>query len=620
MERTENSPKSVSIDSLLRPPTPPSGAENIAVDVGDLHPAASRNSTRPPSTTPPEAGISRANTNPLLWPGDDNQPWLQDHAPSKRQSLLPQTSQAAAPGSEHPAAPAPAIGVEGVRILGGRQSLAVETVWNIEILEPQPPDFSIDVELTNGLTITVAHTRKHVDGRWFTVAKDAINRRMIVARFQRHRNLGFRHHLLSFLGSPFAGDVSSLLVLLLATLLALGGGDDDSSSSSSGGGIAGYRLRFGSRPGGPHPIQDAALTLLALLLGMPGELDATGVIRYVLVLALALALFTRLMGKLHERFPPRSTYTLALAPRDAEMMLGFESSDADSNGSGARGWLRRVTSGGDLGRRLTGSRAEEKTPSESLMLGMIHAYKAAVIPLPTLDASHLPSPSGANGGSPSNGAAAAADAAAASSHAGEVDLLVGPLLDAIQKSLGYSDVFGPLMVLAVKNDEGNLRKARKAWEKHTNEARDVQESKRVNTLRGLLETERQSGIHRPGAVLCDPSAAIALLWMRRTLQFLTRCLEGIYTDRPMAEVGVEAYQLELEPFHGWLLKSTFAMALNGFPHRTEIFERLGSHLPEENRDRLLQVEVEQCIEMLKQVVDSMRSLFEELGLENTRKV
>ena len=52
------------------------------------------------------------------------------------------------------------------------------------------------------------------------------------------------------------------------------------------------------------------------------------------------------------------------------------------------------------------------------------------------------------------------------------------------------------------------------------------------SLRELLETERATGIHKPGAVLHDPSGAIALLWMRRTLQFLGRCFQGVVDDVP----------------------------------------------------------------------------------------
>ena len=61
-------------------------------------------------------------------------------------------------------------------------------------------------------------------------------------------------------------------------------------------------------------------------------------------------------------------------------------------------------------------------------------------------------------------------ARAAGTHAGEFELLVGPLLDAMEKSLEYAGVFGPLMILAVNNDRGNLRKARDAWQKLSEES------------------------------------------------------------------------------------------------------------------------------------------------------
>ena len=83
------------------------------------------------------------------------------------------------------------------------------------------------------------------------------------------------------------------------------------------------------------------------------------------------------------------------------------------------------------------------------------------------------------------------------------------------------------------------------------------------------------------------------------------------------------YKLELEPFHGWLLKNTFAVAMNGMPSREDVFERLGPHLmhqPQETRERLVLREVGECDVMLRQVIDSMRNLFEELGLEDMRKV
>ena len=695
------------IDNKLRPPSPPGsngggGSDgSLLVDVGEnqngfLSPS-SRQHTRPPSTTPvddgltvPNAGVRRASTAPLVWNDDDishkpgpppKRPSVSDGANIRRKHT--EQSSAASGESANPAdfgSHAP-VAVEGISLL--RRPLAVETVWSCEVDTPVPPDFAVSLELSNGLTIVVQHTWRTVDGEWFLVAKDMAGRRVLLARFNRHRTLSWRHLALRTLGSTFAGDVSSLLVLLLAVCLAFGNDGPHSADSGgvgdSGEAISRRGLFFLSRQidGSNRPIQDACLQLTAALLGVPSaEVDGTLVLRYALVVALSLALFTRLVAKLHERFPPRSTYTLSIAPR-AEG-VGDDGGDEGARGGGASGWLRRVTSAGEMvgrSRLLGGGKRPEPTEKGgSIVLGMIARFHAAIVPSPAEGprvamnggggggGGGLSAPSsgvgggggilhssGSGGGSSgSNGSGGGGGSIASSCHPSpggsqmasangsctaspamtgghdhsmpqRLDLLVGRLLDAMMGSLqDGSSVFGPLMILAVKNDEGNLRKARKALDKH---AEATGEPKDGITLRELLEAEKASGIHKPGAVLMDPSAAIALLWMRRTLQFLTRCMQGVLTERPMGEVGVEAYQLELEPFHNWLLKSTFAMALNGFPHREEIVNRLGAHLePPEQRESLLKLEVEQCIEMLHQVVHSMRSLFEELGLEDMRKV
>ena len=196
---------------------------------------------------------------------------------------------------------------------------------------------------------------------------------------------------------------------------------------------------------------------------------------------------------------------------------------------------------------------------------------------------------------------------------------VAPLLDAISQALTYGEVFGPLMVLAVKNDESNLRKCRRALRSFAG----GEAGREAATLRELLEAECASGVHKPGAVLHDPSAAIALLWMRRTLQFLVHCFRGVVEAKlPMAQIGGAAYKSHLEPFHGWFLKNTFGMALNGMPSRDEILLRLGDPtcLDRAERDRKLLVEIEGLIEVFTLTTDVMRALSEELDLEDTRKV
>jgi len=101
-------------------------------------------------------------------------------------------------------------------------------------------------------------------------------------------------------------------------------------------------------------------------------------------------------------------------------------------------------------------------------------------------------------------------------------------------------VLGPAMIILVKNDQSNLRKVRDAVAAlPADEARD-------GSVRSLLLGELKSGIHKAGAVclpsgdgaegvvvaprggtlptgctggatLRDPSAAMSLLWLKRSL-------------------------------------------------------------------------------------------------------
>ena len=79
-------------------------------------------------------------------------------------------------------------------------------------------------------------------------------------------------------------------------------------------------------------------------------------------------------------------------------------------------------------------------------------------------------------------------------------------------------------------------------------------------------------------MLADPSAAISLLWMRRSLQFLAAIMRGVADDRkkgdPVSKIAKEAYAEHLEPYHGWLLKNTFAAALSA-PSRPVGRSKLG---------------------------------------------
>jgi len=189
----------------------------------------------------------------------------------------------------------------------------------------------------------------------------------------------------------------------------------------------------------------------------------------------------------------------------------------------------------------------------------------------------------------------------------EGTLMVEELLEAFRVAITVCETFGPLMAPAVKNDQANNDKVRAAWQKLG----------RTPTLRGLLEAEIATKIHRPGGVLKDPSAAIALVWVRRSLAFQTALLEGLTVDRDAAlsAVAGEAYKLHLEPHHNWMLKGTFKMGLGAMPKIDEFFQRLGvDSQPGLDREAIID-DMAELVQAQRRVMAIVGALLVELDLE-----
>jgi len=199
---------------------------------------------------------------------------------------------------------------------------------------------------------------------------------------------------------------------------------------------------------------------------------------------------------------------------------------------------------------------------------------------------------------------------------GELELLLEPLCDAYQAMLRnyMSPIFGSTMALAVKNDENNIDKVRKAFGKLSGAAS-------LGTVRAVLEAERAAGIHSPGR-LADPSAAVALLWMHRSLAFQSSMLDGLVSSRSgkVTDLARSAYGAHLEPYHSWLLKNTFRMALSSLPTREDFYVRLAPKMRmQDEREQICLQEIRDFAQVTGKVVDALRGLYEELGLSDERK-
>ena len=123
-------------------------------------------------------------------------------------------------------------------------------------------------------------------------------------------------------------------------------------------------------------------------------------------------------------------------------------------------------------------------------------------------------------------------------------------------------------------------------------------------------------------MLADPSAAISLLWMRRSL-YLAAIMRSVADDRkgdPVSKIAKEAYAEHLEPYHGWLLKNTFAAALSAIPSRNEFLSRLAPAVPPANRERVCYAELRECAAITRELTAALVELYRELDLEDTRRV
>jgi len=110
---------------------------------------------------------------------------------------------------------------------------------------------------------------------------------------------------------------------------------------------------------------------------------------------------------------------------------------------------------------------------------------------------------------------------------------------------------------------------------------------RPATLRELLAAEVAEGVVQP-ARLAEGSAALSLLWSMRMKRFWTRMADGFAdqaSTEPTSAFGLRAYEAEVEPYHGFLLRRTFRTALRALPSRAEMLGNMAMAPPPDSAAR-----------------------------------
>ena len=200
-------------------------------------------------------------------------------------------------------------------------------------------------------------------------------------------------------------------------------------------------------------------------------------------------------------------------------------------------------------------------------------------------------------------------------------------LDAAQ--VAVVGAIGPTLALVVKNDEGNLRKLRAAAGAST-----IFDG----TVEGLLKLEVAKGLHvcgpsppaGGGAMLKDPSGAMALLWLLRSFKFAIRMFE-LLSDAPdispysprtrptVPEAVAAAYADVLAPYHKWPMRTTFNLVAKGAPSFPELVERFSPpRTPNAEKEPGTLAGMRRLVEAGYPLISMLEEMFAEMELEDVR--
>ena len=196
----------------------------------------------------------------------------------------------------------------------------------------------------------------------------------------------------------------------------------------------------------------------------------------------------------------------------------------------------------------------------------------------------------------------------------EVD--TAQLLKACRAHLVFmKSVGGSSLRLVAKDLESNLQKAERPFKKSP---------KQGKTLSSLLESEREAGIHQ-GNILKEQSAAMGLLWIRRSLAFQLDLYTSLLSqDGPHPrDAAYDAYTKHLSPFHGWALRKVFPASLSQMPHREAFIAKFGGVSLEElneEYDREIVKKLKSLVAAWDPLISAWERDFERLDLEDVRRV
>lgn len=188
---------------------------------------------------------------------------------------------------------------------------------------------------------------------------------------------------------------------------------------------------------------------------------------------------------------------------------------------------------------------------------------------------------------------------------------VEPFLGSCRSLVPIFDKFNATTFAPVKMDfQGNIRKMQQKYS--TNPSNYC-------TLQRMVLSEMQSRQHH-----LSSSATVALLWMKRGLEFIREIFREMLDGQPDLGLAVNnAYSRTLKPFHGWVVRGVFAVAVKALPYKSVFVTQLNApgHTGEGSLFmQSLMADLESYCTALDEVIQILKDFYKSHSLDNDEQI
>lgn len=179
------------------------------------------------------------------------------------------------------------------------------------------------------------------------------------------------------------------------------------------------------------------------------------------------------------------------------------------------------------------------------------------------------------------------------------EVLVEPFLNLCNSILPIFDKLNSTAFAPIKMDfSGNLRKL---------QAKQSTDAELI-TLQKVIQSEMKSCQHEN-----SNSATIAILWLKRSLEFIRELLVQVLNGQlDLTIATTEAYNRTLKPFHSWVVRGVFGLAVKAIPSYADFVTQIcpandsGSIRKSE---QILYTQMEAYTSALTPIIESLNNFF-----------